>query len=586
MGRPHTITPVDEGMVSHRGRIRTINEDSYGSFRTVLSTPLTEGDLIVLQRKGQLYIIADGMGGHDLGDLASATAVQQVCAGYYADPDDNIPASLQRVLTQVNSAIYTTAQTQRRPSSRPMGTTVTCAVIRDDTLFLAHVGDSRAYRLRDGTLTQLTQDHDWMTAQMRLHGWSRTEAEERAHQQGARGALLRAVGVQPTVQPDIVTLDWQAGDVLLLCSDGLHSLVSDDEIAHILRAQAASRAARELVAAANTAGGHDNITALVVNHTPITELAASFPRWRVVFSVLALSVVIVPAILIATTRISISQPRMAANGVLETVGWPTLQPTVDILPSATGTIPPATIAEPTSLPNEPVPLQTTTRPVEPTLIATAQAEGATIIPPSPAPATPTASPRTPAISPTTRVSPTIGAPSTPTLPPTTTPLPLGAAIMPDLVGYGESQAKILLGQLGVTPDQIVIDYQDRMILGSLFDEFPPYAVISTQPLAGQIITAQGTVTLGIRAPQTESAASPTLALPRMPDLVGYGEDQAKTVLAQLGIPAEQIIIDYQDRSVLGSLYDEFPAYVVVSTDPLTGAVIDPNANVTLGIRAP
>lgn len=135
--------------------------------------------------------------------------------------------------------------------TRPMGTTVVCAVILDDRLVLAHVGDSRAYRLRNGVLSCLTTDHDWVSEQIRLYGISREEAEKRAAARGARGALLRAVGVQEEVQADVLTLDWQADDVLLLCSDGLHGLVGDDAISRMLASLPAPLAVRALVDAAN-----------------------------------------------------------------------------------------------------------------------------------------------------------------------------------------------------------------------------------------------------------------------------------------------------------------------------------------------
>src|SRR5262249_18253758 len=160
------------------------------------------------------------MGGHDRGDLASAMAVQRICTAYYADSDDEPRGALSRALNAANAAIYAAGRAD--PSSmRAMGTTAVCAVIRQNQLVLAHVGDSRAYRIRDGQLTQLTADHDWVTDQVQRHNLSRIEAKAKASQRGAHGVLLRALGVQPDVQPDIVALDWRVGDVLLLCSDGL-----------------------------------------------------------------------------------------------------------------------------------------------------------------------------------------------------------------------------------------------------------------------------------------------------------------------------------------------------------------------------
>jgi protein phosphatase len=294
------------------------------------------------------------MGGHDCGDLASATAVQNICAAYYADPDDDPAASLERAIAQANKAIYDTSQARRAAGSpqgrtRPMGTTVTCAVILHDRLVLAHVGDSRAYRLRGSALSCLTTDHDWISEQMRLHGISREEAEKRAAARGARGALLRAVGVQAEVQPDILTLDWQANDVLLLCSDGLHGLVGDDVIRHILTSHPAPLAARALVDAANAAGGHDNITAVIVRGAALPALLHQ-PRWQ---RLILASVLVGACLLVAlglATQAAGGQSLAIANNVLGFAGLPTLPPTVALLPTSTptATLPPSPAATATA----------------------------------------------------------------------------------------------------------------------------------------------------------------------------------------------------------------------------------------------
>ncbi|MFQ3681518.1 protein phosphatase 2C domain-containing protein, partial [Roseiflexus sp.] len=347
--------PFDEGMISHRGRVRTLNEDSFGSFRSVTGlSSADEADL--LRRKGYLYVVADGMGGHDCGDLASATAVQNICASYYADPDDDPMASLRRAIEQANKAIYDTAQARRVvPGStqgrmRPMGTTVTCAVILDDRLVLAHVGDSRAYRLRGGVLSCLTTDHDWISDQMRLYGISREEAEKRAAARGARGALMRAVGVQTEVQPDILMLDWQEDDILLLCSDGLHGLVGDAAIGQMLASHPAPLAARALVDAANVAGGHDNITAVIVRGATKRVPAMVRPHWQ---RWMLVSAMIGACLLVAlglATRVASGQSLVIANNVLEFAGLPTLPPTVALLPTSmpTATMSPSPTATATA----------------------------------------------------------------------------------------------------------------------------------------------------------------------------------------------------------------------------------------------
>ena len=363
---------LHEGMISHQGIVRAHNEDSYGSFHTVLPKPADKRATALLERKGRLYVVADGMGGHEGGEVASALAVQEICTAYYANANDDPATALRHAITHANTAIHTAAQSRPAASTRLMGTTVVCAVIKAGRLTLGHVGDSRAYRLRNGQLARLTEDHDWVTAQMRAQGWSRAEAEERARQRGARGVLLRALGTQPLVEPDITQLDWQTGDILLLCSDGLHGLVGDQEIAAALTSQPAVLAAQTLVNAANTAGGHDNITALVISDAP-APVRSLGPR-------LLSSAILLLALLFVvfgmTLPVANGQPLLSANSVRAFAGLPTLQPTVGLLPTATPT--PTATATPT-----PTATATPTR-VPPTAKPTAR------------PATPTHAPKPPA----------------------------------------------------------------------------------------------------------------------------------------------------------------------------------------------
>jgi serine/threonine protein phosphatase PrpC len=348
-----TFALPDEGMVSHRGQVRQLNEDSYGSFRTVLTEPQQPAQAALLRRKGRLYVVTDGMGGHDSGDVASATAVQQICAAYYADAEDDPEAALRRSISQANTVIYTTAKAQRCPSTRPMGTTVVCAVIRDRQVTIAHVGDSRAYRLRGGALTCLTTDHTWITEQMRVHGLTREEAEQRARQRGAQGVLTRAVGAQPSAEPDLVTLDWCPDDALLLCSDGLHGLIGDSAIARILAAHPAPLAARELVAAANAAGGHDNITALVVRDGEIRAVSGA-PWRRKITQLLVLLISVVLLALGLMAPIANGQPIVNAGAVFDLAGVATMAPTATLQPTATWTPTPLLTATPTAT-NTPTP---------------------------------------------------------------------------------------------------------------------------------------------------------------------------------------------------------------------------------------
>ncbi|MGC9038750.1 MAG: protein phosphatase 2C domain-containing protein, partial [Roseiflexus sp.] len=426
--------PFDEGMLSHRGRVRTLNEDSVGSFRSITGLPFVSDEAELLGRKGYLYVVADGMGGHDCGDLASATAVQNICASYYADPDDDPAASLRRAIAWANQAIYDTAQARcaatgsAQGRARPMGTTVVCAVILDDRLVLAHVGDSRAYRLRNGVLSCLTTDHDWVSEQMRLYGISREEAEKRAAARGARGALLRAVGVQEEVQPDVLTLDWHADDVLLLCSDGLHGLVSDDAISRMLASLPAPLAVRALVDAANAAGGHDNITAVIVRSSATRAAAIARQRWQRLMLVSALVSACLLVVLGLATQVASGQSLIVANSVLGFAGLPTLPPTVALLPTSTPTAtmtpsPAATatatavLAAPAQAVRSPTAPRSTRQPTQPPLDTS-----------RPVQPTQELMPESPVVAP--EPSPTAVDP-TPSVMPSATPMPLERPEQPD-----------------------------------------------------------------------------------------------------------------------------------------------------------
>ena len=212
-----------------------------------------EDSLLVLHDAG-VYVVADGMGGHRGGQLASTLAVGAISeafgAGRFeADPHEDLPLSaseLARAIQMANRAILSKAAKQ--PELTGMGTTVCAARFTPDKrrLYLGHVGDSRCYRLRDGVMKQMTRDHT-----MADYGVS-----------GPQGAQLsRAVGVWPTVPIDIVFAAPKLGDVYLLCSDGLTKMVSDDIIAEQLLNEADPKAALEtLISSANAEGGRDNIT--------------------------------------------------------------------------------------------------------------------------------------------------------------------------------------------------------------------------------------------------------------------------------------------------------------------------------------
>jgi PPM family protein phosphatase len=219
------------------GRQRSANEDSL-----MVSPPL--------------FAVADGMGGAKAGEVASAVAVEAVEAA--TESSEPAEAQLASIVREANRRIYELAVADE--SRRGMGTTLTLAKVHDDDVSLAHVGDSRAYRMRDGRLEQVTRDHS-LVAELERTGQITPEAAEHHPQ---RSIITRALGPEPDVEVDTYTLAGRTGDLFLMCSDGLTSMISDDEVGSILRsASSLDQAADELIKAANQSGGKDNITVIL-----------------------------------------------------------------------------------------------------------------------------------------------------------------------------------------------------------------------------------------------------------------------------------------------------------------------------------
>ena len=224
------------------GRQRSANEDDF-----VLAPPF--------------FAVADGMGGAKAGEVASAMATEV----FEGESDSGEPAEtkLARMLREANKRIHDLAVADE--SHRGMGTTLTAAKVTGDEISLAHVGDSRAYRMRDGELEQLTKDHS-LVAELERSGQITPEAAEHHPQ---RSIITRALGPEPEVEVDTYTVTGREGDLFLLCSDGLTSMISDEEIGSILRsADSLDAAADALVRAANQSGGRDNITVVLFRVGP------------------------------------------------------------------------------------------------------------------------------------------------------------------------------------------------------------------------------------------------------------------------------------------------------------------------------
>jgi PPM family protein phosphatase len=205
-----------------------------------------------------LFAVADGVGGAQAGEIASRLAANAL---EERRPDALGEGTLTELLLEANDRIYQHALED--PSAAGMGTVVTALLVDETagTVSIGHVGDSRAYRLRDGTLEQLTPDHSLVGELVRAGRLSTEEAEQHPH----RSVITRAVGTEPTVEVETLTVEATVGDLYLICSDGLTDIVRDTQIVELI--QAADRdpdvAAESLVAAANRNGGIDNITVVL-----------------------------------------------------------------------------------------------------------------------------------------------------------------------------------------------------------------------------------------------------------------------------------------------------------------------------------
>lgn len=244
------------GVSSDIGRVREVQEDS-------------------LLYEPPIFAVADGMGGHSAGDVASAIAVDLLRT---KSPSD--PGTLVQAVNEANLAIYRKAKDDQK--LRGMGTTLTALYAGEDSAAIAHVGDSRAYLLRDGEFRRLTKDH---TPVGRLVEEGRLSPED-ADRHPQRSYLERALGIDETVNVDVSVLDISGGDRLLLCSDGLYGMLTEDEIRGFLSETDDPQAASDaLCRAAVEAGGFDNVTAIVVDYpgSPrLSDVAVAKPKQRAV----------------------------------------------------------------------------------------------------------------------------------------------------------------------------------------------------------------------------------------------------------------------------------------------------------------
>lgn len=207
---------------------------------------------------GHVFVVADGMGGHAVGEKASAKAVRDIPFIYLKHARDGAINAIRRAFTETNAGIY--AIGQDNPEFRGLGTTSTALFLRPEGAWVGHVGDSRAYRIRDGLAEQLTFDHSWVWEIAKRQGVDPDELGD-----FKKNVIIRSLGPDPEVEVDIEgPYPTQPGDVFLLCSDGLTGVVTPQEIGAVVSTMPLDDAARLLVHLANLRGGPDNITVLIV----------------------------------------------------------------------------------------------------------------------------------------------------------------------------------------------------------------------------------------------------------------------------------------------------------------------------------
>ena len=273
--REETIPPAREkydlvtSVLSDVGCVRELNEDSGGC--------VLPDDAGLRASKGVLAIVADGMGGHSAGEVASGLAVEIVSRVYYEE-DDEPQSALKKAFQEANRGIYKAAE--KDESKKGMGTTCTALVLQNGTAISAHVGDSRLYLVRESQIYLMTEDH---SAVMEMVKAGMLTLEQARHHPD-KNVILRAMGSHPEVE----VATWQepfpikAGDSFLVCSDGLYDLVEDEEIKQIVMINNPQAACENLIALAKERGGHDNITVVITSLKPEGYNSKRIPETRTV----------------------------------------------------------------------------------------------------------------------------------------------------------------------------------------------------------------------------------------------------------------------------------------------------------------
>lgn len=243
--------------LTDRGQIRSVNEDAGG---------------IYFNRANQLLaIVADGMGGHQAGEVASEMATDIVREAWESSEQftaaERVEQWLSEVIENMNRSIY--EYSSENEQYEGMGTTIVITVCTDDFTTIAHIGDSRCYLLNERGFTQMTEDHSLVNELVRSGEISKGDAQSHPR----KNILLKALGTEQSVRADIKSISWENDNKLLLCSDGLTNELSDEELVeHLERDESLEQIANELLSLANDRGGEDNITLAIIEKVSETEV--------------------------------------------------------------------------------------------------------------------------------------------------------------------------------------------------------------------------------------------------------------------------------------------------------------------------
>ena len=268
---------------THTGSVREVNEDA-------VSTVLDQRETLGLEDKdqrarGHLFAISDGMGGHAAGEIASNLVVETLFRSYYASESPAVQDSLAQAITDANRAVCDEAVAN--PGYAGMGATLVVAVLQNDELVIGNIGDSRAYLFRDGVISQITHDHSWVAEQVTAG----VLTKEKASRHPYRNVITRSLGPERDPKPDFFHLQTQPGDSLLICTDGLSNLLSDDELARFLGAYPSDQAADILLEQTLERGAPDNVTFVLIDilGEPGSQRRTVWPWLLIIFALIIVS---------------------------------------------------------------------------------------------------------------------------------------------------------------------------------------------------------------------------------------------------------------------------------------------------------